>query len=316
MPRTREVLWAANAALTRRGRFPANVSNAPCRSEGEGGKAFQFPASGRVLDVMKLVMWFAIGLSLPGCGRMGGSGGSASTNLSIVVWSPFTPATNSYRHIEHLEQLQRAANAIIATNPAIVGQAQARGKLAKDSPLRALLAIPVGEEAYLTWWQSMDERCVIVRSLKTEQRFGQIKINLKTGRIDSAHDVAALFVMSEIERRLRQIVGTREEALRLFRGDSSSPERESATKALAAALFLPPDMKLDVHMSAPGGSNGGHGHLSISTVSSNSRERLAYVGYPRPTFRFGGLRLEPNWTNLNTQSFFLDAEGLPYPKAR
>jgi hypothetical protein len=98
-------------------------------------------------------------------------------------------------------------NTLIATNSAIFSQSQARGKLAEDSPMRSLLGIPRGEEAYLTCWQSMDQRCVIVRSSKTEQRFGQVKVNLRTGRIDSAHDVSALFMQSEIERRLRQIAG-------------------------------------------------------------------------------------------------------------
>ena len=279
------------------------------------------------MNAIKFFICLAIGLGLTSCGLKGGNSGSASTNLSIVVWSPFTLTTNSYRHAEHLQQLQQAANIIIATNASVFGQAQARGKLSANSPLRGLLGIPSSEEANLTWWQTMDQRCVIVRSSKTEQRFGQIKVNLRTGGVDSAYDVKALFVISEMERRLRQIVGSREEALRLFRGESASPERERATKAVAEALLLPPDTKLDVRMSAPGGSNRGYGHLRVATVSSNSWQDLAYVGYPpnygllsafglsRPTYRFGGLRLSPAWTNLNSQGFLLDAESLPFPKS-
>lgn len=102
-----------------------------------------------------------------------------------------------------------------------------------------------------------------------------------------------------------------------------------ATKALAAALFLPQDTKLHVRMSAPGGSNRGVGRLTIDTLSSsNSLDQVAQVGYPidfnlfsafglsRPAYRFGGVSLSAAWTNLNTQGFQLDSERYPYPRAR
>lgn len=284
------------------------------------------------MNAAKLLTCFLIGLWLTGCGQKSGTGGSSSTNLSVVVWPAFPPTTNSYRHSEHLQQLQKKANALIATNSAIFSQSQARGNLAGNSPLRLLLSIPSNEPATVSWSQTIDHRFITVRSSTSQQRLGRIKLNLKTGLIESAHDAEALFVISEIERRLRQIVGTREEALRLFRGglpESPSSEQEQAAKALAAALFLPNDTKLFVRMSAPGGSNRGHGYLTIDVLSStNSLDHIARVGYPtddnlfsafglsRPGYRFGGLSLSPAWTNLNTQSFQIDSDGYPYPKAQ
>ncbi len=272
-----------------------------------------------------------MGLCLSGCGQRSGGGGSASTNLSVVVWASFPPTTNLYRHVEHLQELQRKANAVIATNSAIFSQLQARGTLAGDSPLRLLLSIPSNEPATISWSQTIDHRFITVRSSTSQQRFGRIKLNLKTGLIESTYDVEALYVISEMERRLRGVVGTREEALRLFRGGlpkSPSSEQEQATRALAAALFLPSDMKLYVRMSAPGGSNRGQGYLTIGALSSsNSLVGIARVGYPtddnvfsafglsRPGYRFGGLSLLPAWTNLNTQGFQMDSDGYPYPKA-
>lgn len=283
------------------------------------------------MNATKLMLCLLIGLSLMGCGRKGGSGGSASTNLSVVVWSSFPPTTNSYRHSEHLQQVQQRANALIATNSAIFSQSQARGNLAGNSPLRSLLSIPSNEPATVSWAQTIDHRFITVRSSTSQQRLGRIKLNLKTGLIESAHDVEALFVISEMERRLRQVVGTREEALRLFRGglpESPSSEQEQAAKALAVALFLPNDTKLYVRMSAPGGSNRGQGYLTIDVLSSsNSLDHIARVGYPtddnlfsafglsRPGHRFGGLSLSPAWTNLNTRGFQIDSDGYPYPKA-
>ena len=93
----------------------------------------------------------------------------------------------------------------------------------------------------------------------------------------------ALLVISEMERRLRQIVGTREEALRLFRGglpNSPSPEQEQAAQAVASALFLPRDRKYSVRMSAPGGSNRGRGYLTVDVLSSShSVDHVARAGY-------------------------------------
>lgn len=298
-----------------------------------GLRSRSWPSVVTGLGTVLLFIWlFLIGTPAYYSYREGGAGGSTSTNLSIVVWSSLPPTTNSYRHIEHLQELLKEANALMATNPAVFSQFGARGRLADNSPLRGLLGIPVGESAYVTGWQSIAQRCVIISSSKTEQRFGRIKVNLGTGLIDSAYDVEALFVISEMERRLRQTVGTREEALRLFRGglpDSPSPEQERATRALAAALFLPKDTKCYVQMSAPGGSNGGQGYLRVDVVSSsNPFEHVARVTYPirhslfsafgllRPSYRFGGLTLSPAWTNLNTAGFLIDSEGFPYPRQK
>lgn len=265
-------------------------------------------------------------LCLTGCDHKKGAGGNSFTNLSVVVWSQFPPPTNIYQHHKHLAKLQQQANAIIATNQPLFSQHQSRFN--ENSPLRLLLGVPTNEPANVSWSQTMDHRYITISSAETGQRFGRFKVNLKSGLVDDAYDVEALFVVSEMERRLRQIVGTREEALRLFRGGlpkNPSPEQKRATKALAEALFLPKDTNLEIRMSAPGGSNGGRGYLDVSVVSTNSWERVAHVGYPsnhgflsafgltHPTYRFGGLRLEPFWTNLNTQGFLLDSSGIPYP---
>lgn len=280
----------------------------------------------------KLPICLLITVCLIGCGRKGEKARTTATNLSVVVWSSFPPTTNLYHHAAHLQKLQQSANALIATNPAILSQRRTYGSLAKDSPLRHLLGIPSNEPANVSSSQTIDHRFIRLRSTSSQQRLGRLKLNLKTGLIESAYDVEALFVISEIERRLRQIVGTREEALRLFRGGlpkSPSQEQERAAKAMAEALFLPPEVKLNVRMSAPGGSNRGQGYLTITTLSSsNTVESIARVGYPaeddllsafglsRPNYRFGGVALAAAWTNLNTQGFHLDAEGYPYPAAR
>ena len=281
------------------------------------------------MNTVKLIRCLLIAVCLIGCGRKGGNARNAATNLSVVVWSSFPPMTNLYRHTEHLQKLQQSANALIATNSTILSQQQARGSLAGNSPLRQLLGIPSNEPSSISWSQTFDHRLITVRSTRSQQRLGRLKLNLKTGLIESAYDVEALFVISEIERRLRQVVGTREEALRLFRGgprESPSPEEQRAAKALAEALFLPPELKLHVRMSAPGGSNRGEGYLTITTLSSsNSVDHIARVGYPaeddllsaiglfRPSYRFGGVALAAAWTNLNTQGFHLDEERYPYP---
>jgi hypothetical protein len=267
------------------------------------------------MNTARFAICLFIGLCFIGCGQKGGRGGSASTNLSVVVWASFPPTTNSYHHIEHLQQLQSKANALIATNWALFSQLQARGKLAGDSPLRSLLSIPSNEPATISWSQTIDHRFIQVRSSTSQQRLGRLKLDLKTGLIESAYDVRALFVISEMERRLRQVVGTREAALRLFRG--GLPESPSSDH-----------MKLYVRMSAPGGSNRGQGYLTIGAFSSsNSLDDIARVMYPtddnlfsafglsRPGYRFGGLFLSPAWTNLNTQGFQIDSDGYPYPKA-
>ncbi len=282
------------------------------------------------MKIAKLTTLLLIAASLSGCDRKGSGDRIVSTNVAVVVWPTFPPATNSYRHIEHLQRLIWEANSLVSTNPAIFSQSQARGNLADNSPFRSLLGIPVGQPAYLTWWQSEAQRGIIVRSSRTEQRFGEIKVNLRTGRIDGVHDVEALYTISELERRLRQIVGTREEALRLFGGRSNSvqpSEREHATNAVLEAVFLPKDGEYDIQMSAPGGSNRGQGYLTIVTFSpSNSLGLVAQVFYPirgsflsafglsRPGYTFGGLRLFPAWTNLNNGGFLLDSDGYPYPK--
>jgi len=157
---------------------------------------------------------------------------NVGTNLSVIVWSSFPPKTNSYRHLEHLTNLLQQVSALVATNQELFSQSQSRGQLTDNSPLRKLLGIPADEPAQIRWVQSMDDRWITIRSSKSDQRFGWIKMNLHTGAIEAAYDVESLFTISEIEHRLRQTVGTREEALRLFGGRQSetlSPEQQQAT---------------------------------------------------------------------------------------
>lgn len=281
---------------------------------------------------------FVLAISLVGCNRnSSGSANAVPRNLSVVVWSSFPPGTNSYRHFEHLTNLLQQANVLIATNTGIFSQSQTYGRLAEDSPLRKLLNIPTKEPAQVEWSQSMDDRWISVSSSKTHQRFGWIKVNLRSGKIDAAYDVEALFTISEIECRLRQIVGTREEALRLFGGRQDNPpsqEQQQATKAIAEALFLPPDTELFIQMSAGGGSNMGQGMLRIETRSNELIARAFYgIDYssrnpitstlnnlgliPRKySYRSAALVICPHWTNLNTQRFLLDTNGYPYPQMR
>ncbi|MFM2293896.1 MAG: hypothetical protein RLZZ350_309 [Verrucomicrobiota bacterium] len=278
--------------------------------------------------VLTILLLFAFLWS--GCNRnTSNSSSNSPTQLSLVVWAAFPLVTNSYRHLEHLTNLVQQANTLIATNPSVLGQYH--GYLAENSPLRVLLGIPKNEAADVSWSATIDHRFLTIRSPKTHQRFGRIETSIRTSLVESCHDVEALYAFSEMERRLRQIVGTREEALRLFRGglpDSPSAEQQRATKAIAEALLLPIDTKLYIHMSAPGGSNMGQGYLRIETVQSNGYpEQIAMVGYgvndslltefglARHIYYFGGLRLSPAWTNLNTQGFLLDSKGFPYPKS-
>ncbi|HXR05500.1 MAG TPA: hypothetical protein VN836_12410 [Verrucomicrobiae bacterium] len=275
-----------------------------------------------------------------GCDRSNtSSSGAVVTNLSVLVWPSFPSSTNSYRHLEHLTNLLRQANMLITINQGIFSQSQAHGQLTQDSPLRKLLNIPTNEPAKIDWMQSMDYRWIRIYSSNTAQRFGWIKLNLHTGAVEAAYDVEALFTVSEIEHRLRQIVGTREEALRLFgrrQSETSSPEQQQATKAVAEALLLPPDTKLYIEMSAPGGSNGGQGYLRIYTLQSNNQpaqiasvfygiyytsgniltQILSELGLVHRThsYRFGGPTLGAAWANLNTQGFALDTNGYPYPQ--
>ena len=270
-----------------------------------------------------LIVWACCG-----CGPREKAGQAGATNLSVVVWPSISQKTNSYRHAEHLQKLLPLANALIAINPSIFSQSEALGQLANDSPLRALLGVPREEPAYMTWGQTSTAWSIYVHSSVSEQRFGKIVVNLGTGRVDSVYDVEALFVISEMERRLRQVVGTREEALRLFRGGLHEPlsnEQKDAVHAIKSALFLPEDVNCHIQMSAPGGSNRGQGYLHVSVYSQNSSEIIARVSYPRrdgilsafglgrADFPFGGLWLAKGWTNWNTERLLLDSNNFPYP---
>src|SRR5438045_2406776 len=86
--------------------------------------------------------WMLVAWIWCGCNAKDGSSNNGSTNLSIAVWAPFPQKTNSYHRAEHLQVLLQQANSLIATNPAIFSQKEARGKLRDDSPLRGLLGIP------------------------------------------------------------------------------------------------------------------------------------------------------------------------------
>jgi hypothetical protein len=135
-----------------------------------------------------------------------------------------------------------------------------------------------------------------------------------------------------VERRLRQVVGTREEALRLFRGGlpkSPSPEQQKAVKEIIDALFLRSDAEIDINMSAPKGTNMGQGYLTV-VIGANGRpefvarvfygieggwsELFAQFGLARHHYKFSGLSLMSDWENLNAQGFLLDTNGIPYPK--
>jgi hypothetical protein len=67
-----------------------------------------------------------------------------------------------------------------------------------------------------------------------------IKLNLRSGDFDRVHEVNAVFLISEMERRVRQVVGTQEQALRLLRGGLLQPpsaEQEQAVQLSPSALF-------------------------------------------------------------------------------
>ncbi len=260
---------------------------------------------------------------------------NSETNLSVIVWSSFPPQTNSYRHLEHLTNLLQQVNALVATNQEIFSQSQTRGLLTENSPLRKLFKIPTDEPAQIRWVVSSDNRWITIRSSRNDQRFGWIKINLHTGAVEAAYDVEALFTISELEHRLRQIVATRDEALRLFGGSQSetpSLEQQRAIKAIAEALFLPADTKLYIRMSAPGGTNEGQGYLRILDENGEPIASVFYgvdfsgenilgeilnqfgLIHRKHNYKFGGPTLSSAWANLNTGGFLLDANGYPYPK--
>jgi hypothetical protein len=279
---------------------------------------------------MKLIartILLLLAVVMAGCNR---DGGSSTRVSSVSVWP-----TNSYRHLEHITNLVQQANVIMATNQALFSQWNAHGNLPKNSPLRGLLGIPETEPARMTWIQTADFFRIIIRSSKTEQLLGQIKINLHSRHIESVQDVESLFLFNEMETQLRQIAGTRERALKLFglwrSGESHSSEQEQAFKKVVEALFLPAADKASIDMSAASGTNLGQGHLTVVALMPDGNPwPVAEVSYPvedslfnilafyrltRFTYTFGGLKLYPAWTNANTQGFLLDADGFPYSKA-
>jgi hypothetical protein len=270
---------------------------------------------------------------LGGCSR--GDGGSAK-NLPVVVWSSFPP-TNSYRHLEHLTNLVQKANALIATNPSALFGARGRmwfpSSLPKNSPLRELLGIPQGEAATVYWAASSDHSFITINSPHSIQRFGVIRTDIGETHVDSCYDVEALYSISEMEWRLRKVVGTRNKALNLFGGGlpkSPSPEQLQAKKAIAEALLLPIGAKVYITASAPGGSNRGQGYLTVFTSTTNGdSEDVAHVNYgsigimrgilsqirlTSPNYGFSDLKLWSAWTNVNSRGFLLDTDGFPYPK--
>lgn len=284
------------------------------------------------MKIIAQTISFLLVITITGCSRShSSSSGVAATNLSVRVWTSFPP-TNTYRHLEHLKNLTRQANVIAATNSAIFSQAQTHGQLMQNSPLRGLLNIPTNEPAQITWSQSADNRWIRIYSPNSGQRFGLIELNLHTGKIGTAYDVEALYTISKMENNLRQVVGTREEALRLFRGGTSkSPswEQQQAAKIISDALFLPKNLKTNIEMSAPGGTNLGQGYLNVVVAVNGHPEWVAKVFYGIDSgwnsvfaqfglahyhYKFSGLSLTPAWTNVNTQGFMLDANGIPYPK--
>ena len=125
----------------------------------------------------------------------------------------------------------------------------------------------------------------------------------------------------ELNEKIRDIIPTRERALKLFRrtGREDSLERSNAVERVRAALLLPRDLRLVIQMSAPGGSNGGTGHFNVA-ADDNEFHRIAHVKFQRPDvlfgrYKYGGLRLYPAWTNFNTRKLGLDSKGVVYDPA-
>jgi len=262
-----------------------------------------------------------------GCNR--DSGGSTEVSSS-AVWP-----TNEYRHLEHITNLVRQANVIVATNQTFLNQWSEHG----DFPLRGFLGIPATEPTGKIWaqgWaQGIEYNKIIFYSSKTGKLLGEIRIKPRSNQIESVHDFESLFMFDEMESKLRRIVGTREKALRLFRGglpESPSTEQERVAEDIANALFLPSDVKTEISMAAPGGSNRGQGYLTIETVQKRYMEPVAQVFYGtggdgiirgilvqfglwHHHYEFDHLTLWPAWTNANTQGLLLDPDGFPYPQA-
>ena len=277
--------------------------------------------TGNVNCMRPIVILLVTGVLFYGCDKINevGKARNGATNLAVIAWSPFLPAPKTYNHPRHLAELNQKASLLLATNKSLFGQHS--GRLASDSPLRWLFGIPPEVPASFSWWlSSIPEMGIHVMSAKTGQLLGDVRIDPGTGLIKSTHDVSSLFVLSEIKRRLWQVVPNREEALRLFHGPFGggqlSPEQQRAKRALLEALFLPPDLDVSIQMSAPGGTNGGVGYLNILffSLSDNKSPYLIMITFPRPDFELGGVRFTAQWVHLNTQGFLLDTEGFPYPK--
>ena len=278
-------------------------------------------------------MLLLLAVVLAGCSR---GDGSSAKNLPVVVWSTFPP-TNSYRHLEHLTNLVQKANALIATNPSALFGARGRmwfpRSLPRNSPLRELLGIPQDKAATIYWAMSSDRHFITINSPNSIQRFGVIRTDIGETHVDSCYDVEALYSLSEMEWKLRQVVGTRNKALKLFGGGlptSPSPEQLQAKKAIAEALLLPTDAKVYIAAGAPGGSNLGQGYLTVFISATNGdSEDVARADYgsggifgailrdfrliKSPNYGFSDLKLWSAWTNVNSQGFLLDMDGFPYP---
>lgn len=299
-----------------------------------------FPACqlGRWPTAMRFLKLIGLGLMVicaAGCTKERGNEESRKQELALLdlVEPSGKSGTNIYHHLEHLEELRQRANSMLATNPFLfLGKQHGFSRhsvLPSDSPMRALLGIPSGVIAKISLSFSQDQGHLLICSSATGQWLGQVDVNLKTGLVESIHDTKALAIRNQIEQKLRRIVGTREEALRLFSAKArqnkpSDPERDAAVKKLADALWLPSNLKLDVKMIAPGGSNRGFGCLSVFVFGSwdgivgiyypVDDNLLSILNISPPHYRFGGFRFEPHWTNRNIKGLLLDSERIPYPK--
>ncbi len=274
--------------------------------------------------IARIILLF-LAVVTAGCNR--DSGGSTEVS-SPAVWP-----TNEYRHLEHITNLVRQANVIVATNQAFLNQWSERG----DFPLRGFLGIPATEPTGKIWAQGgaqgIEYSKIIFYSSNTGKLLGEITIKPRSNQIESVHDFESLFMFDEMEGKLRRIVGTREKALRLFQDglpDSSSTEQERVAKDIVNALFLPLDVRIEISMAAPGGSNRGQGYLTIEAAQKRYMEPVAQVFYGigdegfirgilvqfglwHDHYEFDHLTLWPAWTNVNTQGFLLDTDGFPYP---